>query len=70
MSRLKVENVKKCISLLRGYLDQTPPDQQKGAALLALDQLQRISAGDNISGGYSEFVCLDKPRAQGDPSGG
>ena len=29
MSRLKAENVKKCISLLRGYLDQAPPDGGK-----------------------------------------
>ena len=46
MSRLKTENVNKCFSLPEGFIDQSKEvDNKKGLALLALGQLQKITAG-------------------------
>jgi len=45
MSRLKIENVNKCISLLREYIEETSLENRKEIAILALNQLQTITAG-------------------------
>lgn len=65
MSNLKSENVNKCISLLREYLAETPAAKKKGSAVLALNQLQRITAGTIDTTVYSGDSCDGKPRANG-----
>ena len=46
MSQLKDENVKKCVSLLREFIEEASvQDNKKGVAILALNHLQRIKAG-------------------------
>jgi hypothetical protein len=75
MSRLKNENLNKCFSLLREYLNEGPSNNKKGAAILALDQLQKITAGIDANGfpvdsnplGYSLLSCNGKPRVDGSP---
>jgi hypothetical protein len=73
MSYLKNENLNKCFSLLREYLDEGPSNNKKGAAILALDQLQKITAGqnrhnisiDNNRAENSFLACNGKPRVNG-----
>ena len=73
MSRLKNENLNKCFSLLREYLNEGPTSNKKGAAILALEQLQRITAGTNSQGapldsnepGTSILFCTGRPRLNG-----
>lgn len=60
MSRLKKDNMKKCFSLLREFIDEAPQGGKKGSAVLALDQLQRITAG----GGTPVPTCTGRPRAE------
>ena len=73
MSHLKNENVNKCFSLLREYLDEGPSNNKKGAAILALDQLQKITAGTvfegaPVEGGQVLFMgCNGKPKVDGSP---
>lgn len=63
MSYLKNQSIEKCFSLLREYIEETPYGRNKGGAVLALEQLQRITAGN---GGDQENVsCNDRPRANG-----
>ena len=61
MKRLKEQNVNKCFSLLREFIDETSLSSKKGMAVLALNQLQKISAGtgnqDTTSG------CHGRPMA-------
>jgi hypothetical protein len=46
MGRLKVENLNKCVSLLREFVDESSEaNNKKGIAKLALEQLERITAG-------------------------
>ncbi|MGD2090821.1 MAG: hypothetical protein PVH61_31905 [Candidatus Aminicenantes bacterium] len=65
MSRLKTENLKQCVSILKAFIDEaSTPDNKKGIAKLALNQLQRITAGnDSIESGDVSFFCFGKPRA-------
>jgi hypothetical protein len=63
MSRLKTENVNKCISLLRDYIEETSLNNGKEIAILALNQLQTITAGDDPAAGYYLLSCDGKPRA-------
>jgi hypothetical protein len=73
MSHLKNENVNKCFSLLREYLDEGPANNKKGAAILALDHLQKITAGtdsqgaplDSNSPGTPVLFCTGRPRLNG-----
>jgi hypothetical protein len=70
MSRLKDENLKKCVSLIREFIDETSSQgNKKEIAILALHQLQRITAGsDPVDDGGSTIlgpVCSGKPRADG-----
>jgi len=46
MSHLKRENLKKCFSLLREFVEEsTAQGNKKGTAILTLNQLQKIIAG-------------------------
>jgi hypothetical protein len=71
MNHLKNENVNKCFSLLREYLNEGPFNNKKGAAILALDHLQRITAGSDSQGASHDgnsswntvLGCHGKPRA-------
>jgi len=70
MSRLKNENLNKCFSLLREFIDEaSKEDNKKEIAILALNQLRRITAGsDTIDGGGSTILgpeCASRPRADG-----
>ncbi|UCH93931.1 MAG: hypothetical protein JSV88_27195 [Candidatus Aminicenantes bacterium] len=65
MSELKKENVKKCVSLLRAFVEESSAlDNQKQRAILALNQLQKITAGTDsvIASGDVFFLCLGRPR--------
>jgi hypothetical protein len=62
MSHLKDESLKKCVSLLREFI-QEAPGGKKGIAMLALHQLQKITAGTNTS----FLTCATRPRANGTP---
>lgn len=61
MKRLKEQNVSKCFSLLREFINETSLSSKKEMAVLALNQLQKISAGtgnqDTTSG------CHGRPMA-------
>ena len=63
MSRLKNENLNKCVSLLREFIDEaSTQNNKKEIAILALNQLQNITAGtdqQNLLGP----ACLTNPRA-------
>ena len=64
MSNLKKENVNKCVSLLREFIDGADSrNSKKGIAVLALDQLERITAGAEEETSPS---CADFPRALGE----
>jgi hypothetical protein len=70
MSHLKTENLNKCVSLLREFIDGTgSPAEKKEMAVLALNHLQNITAGsDPISGGSTTLLgpeCSSRPRADG-----
>ena len=58
MSRLKEQNVKTCVTLLREYINQTP-SKSKRVAVLALNQLQKVMAGNGDPNG----TCHSMPRA-------
>lgn len=65
MSKLKKEKVKKCVSILREFVEESSAvDNKKERAILALDQLQKISAGTDtaITIGDVSFFCLGRPR--------
>jgi hypothetical protein len=69
MSQLKKEMANKCFSLLREYIDEAPLSSKKETAVLALDQLQKITAGtgsQNVTNNGSTMVtlsCSARPRA-------
>ena len=65
MSKLKKENLKKCVSLLREFVEESSAlDNKKERAILALDQLQKITAGtdSNIARGVVYLFCVGRPR--------
>ena len=67
MSRLKYENLKKCVSLLREFIDEAAePNNKKVIAKMALGQLQKIKAGIS-SPGVLGPMCSSRPRANGVP---
>lgn len=67
MSHLKTESVKKCVSLLREFIDESQgKNVTRGVAMLALDQLQKIAAGTDSTGPQ----CFDHPRADITTAGG
>jgi len=63
MSKLKDENLQKCVSLIREFIEESSTKgNKKEIAILALNQLQRISAGSDPQ--YPNGpVCMDRPRA-------
>jgi hypothetical protein len=62
MSNLRNENVKKCMSLLREFVDESAVEgNKKGVAILALEHLNRIMAGDGEPGPQ----CVGSPRIDG-----
>ncbi len=64
MSNLKATNLNKCFSLLREFIDEAQVSNKKGVAILALNHLQKITAGDG--GGAttnSDPHCTGRPRA-------
>lgn len=66
MSHLKNETVNKCFSLLRDYVEETSLNNRKHIAILALNQLQTITAGlsgDNSTLYDDPINCDGKPRA-------
>ncbi len=73
MGRLKKENSKKCVSILREFIDDSPlMGSEKQRAILALEQLQKITAGTGTSNGSnstpeSDSGCISRPRADGNP---
>lgn len=76
MSRLKDESVKKCFDLLREFIDEpSMGDSKRGIAVLALNHLQKITAGasldDPASGGDASLGqdpnCVELPRIDGSP---
>lgn len=63
MSRLKNENLKKCVSLIREFIDEASTQgSKKEIAILALNQLQRITAGSDQQNPLGP-ICLTRPRA-------
>jgi hypothetical protein len=61
MSHLKKENLNKCVSLLREFIDESLlEDNKKGTAILALEHLQRITAGKTLEAAPQ---CYSRPRA-------
>ncbi len=77
MAKLKAENAAKCVSILQSFIGQSP-SEDKEKAILALEQLQKISAGIDapgegcsvdrplIRGASEEFIfCLGRPRIDG-----
>jgi hypothetical protein len=62
MSHLKDESLKKYVSLLREFI-QEAPGSKKGIAMLALNQLQKITAGTSAS----FLTCATRPKADGTP---
>jgi hypothetical protein len=67
MRSLKAENIKKCVSLLQEFIEESQEEHnKKGMALLALGQLQKITAG-TVSPGAQ---CKGHPRADLIAAGG
>ena len=78
MNNLKSETVGKCFSLLREFIEETPGvNNKKGCAILALDQLRRVTAGNDLEEDETpgddvildsmDFYCMGEPRADGTP---
>jgi hypothetical protein len=61
MSYLKSKNAERCIGLIREFVEGTP-EGKKETAILALDQLQKICAGDDSSSEESIYAsCMGRP---------
>lgn len=64
MSKLKVESSKNCLSTLRQFINDAPSSGgSKEMAVLALAQLQKITAGTDIVLTGTDFTCSGRPRA-------
>lgn len=62
MSHLKDESLKKCVSLLREFVEESKAqDHKKGTAILTLNQLQKIIAGADSEAGVIVRTCTGKP---------
>ena len=74
MSSLKAENVKKCVSLLRDFIRESQAlTNKKEIAVVALNHLQKITAGknDGDSSNKNEILsCAIIPRIDGTPNSG
>ncbi len=63
MSTLKKEALNKCFSLLREFIDETSEENsRKGFAVMALDQLERVTAGKKKD---EDSTCIDTPQLDG-----
>lgn len=63
MSDLKTETLKKCFCLLREFIDEpSGKSSSKGAVILALNQLERVTAGAKEN---PDANCIDTPLADG-----
>lgn len=82
MSNLKSETLHKCLTILKEFIDESSgQNKTKGIATLALEQLERTTAGslsghnpkciDTPLAGLSNSAgisdCLDTPLADGGP---
>ena len=67
MNHLQNENISQCFSLLREYINKTRMGKTTGAAILALEHLQKITAGQNQSYRTESFelACNGAPRING-----
>ena len=65
MRTLKSENLRKCLSLLREFIDEAPQTDKKGIAALALNQLQAITAGIGPGDSPINSNCNGRPRIDG-----
>jgi hypothetical protein len=64
MSKLKIANSKKCLSILRQFVKETSSSgKNKDLAILAINHLQKITAGTGIALAGIDFTCTGKPRA-------
>ncbi len=62
MSHLKDERLKKCVSLLREFVEESKAqDHKKGTAILTLNQLQKIIAGADREADDTVQPCTGKP---------
>lgn len=64
MSHLKEKNITACVSVIKGYIEKSPIMEGKGVAILALEHLRIIQAGDGtdpLPGG--SLHCTAKPLA-------
>ncbi|MCU0288773.1 MAG: hypothetical protein MUF15_20560 [Acidobacteria bacterium] len=62
MRHLKGNNVKKCFSLLREFVEESKAvDNKKSIAILALKELDRVIAGDDVTSDNTEMSCLGRP---------
>jgi hypothetical protein len=62
MSKLRSENLEKCLSILGGFIEESSRDGKKEIAVLALGQLRAITAGWDPQGSTGGNDCNDKPR--------
>ena len=67
MKHLKEQNVNKCFSLLREFINGTPLSSKKEMAVLALNQLQKTTAGTGSEDPTSG--CHGRPMAEPEPNG-
>ncbi|MDQ1350199.1 MAG: hypothetical protein QG657_500 [Acidobacteriota bacterium] len=64
MSNLKRDNLKKCFSLLREFVEESAVvDNKKGIAILALSQLQKVIAGGDVTVENTDPGCAGRPIA-------
>jgi hypothetical protein len=72
MSQLKSENLEKCFSFLRKFIDEAPVlNNKKKSAGLVLDQLQKITTemdfpanpNENATVAFGRANCAGRPRA-------
>jgi hypothetical protein len=62
MGRLKVENLNKCVSLLREFVEESSEaNNKKGIAKLALEQLEKITAGGESQVAFGGCDIAAKP---------
>lgn len=65
MSRLTKENMNQCFSLIEQYITGESNTNSKESAILALQQLQKITAGVSPKIFEVIFSCNGRPRANG-----
>jgi len=64
MSRLRNKNSKKCLLVLRQFIEGSQPKgRERETAILALDQLQRITAGFGPRAAGKD-LCIGRPLAE------